>query len=102
MKRKFEYHAVELLKLTAPDGNKTLEVIDSYVNGVYQHTCSMLSWGSSGSGIFYIDEQGQFLAARWIDNQNLEVKHTKNAPFSKKEETFYCSGDEGIIKYIVE
>jgi hypothetical protein len=97
---KFEYKANHLLTLTAPDGQKTFEILESYVNGEYKDTCSAISWSSGGGSVFYFNEKGKFVTARWLDNQTLEIKHDKTIKFAKKDESFFFCGDQGTIKYI--
>ncbi len=100
VKPKFEYSAVQLLKLPAPDHNKTFEIIESYVNGEYKDTSSGIGWSTGGSSVFYFYERDKFVTAIWIDNQTLEIHHDKTIQFTKKEETFYYYGDQGVIKYV--
>jgi hypothetical protein len=102
VRQKFEYNANQLLKITAPDGKKTFEIIESYVNGEYKDTSSMLDWSGSGSSVFYFYTKGKFVTARWVDSQTLEIRHDKTIKFGLKHEDFYLSGDQGVIKYIVE
>ena len=100
-KQKFEYRAVELFKLVAPDSNKTFEIVESYVNGNYTDTCAMLNWNSGGgSGIFSFNEKGKYISAKWIDSQTVEVLHDRTIKFYQKVEKFYYCGDQGVIKYI--
>jgi hypothetical protein len=99
---KFEYKAIQLLTLPAPDGRKIFEVIESYVNGEYQDTSSGLTWNGGGGSVFYFSSKGKFVAARWIDGQTLEIRHDKSIEFSMKDETFYFSGDQGVILYKAE
>ncbi len=102
IKPKFEYNAVHLLTLPAPDGKKTFEIIESYVNGKYQDTSSGITWSTGGGSTFYFYEQGKFVTAVWVDSNNLEIRHDKTINFTKKEETFFYCGDQGIIRYIPE
>ncbi len=100
-KAKFEYRAVELFKLTAPDSNKTFEIVESYVNGNYTDTCSMLNWNSGGGvGTFSFNDQGKYISANWVDSQTIEILHDRTIKFHQKVETFYFRGDQGVIKYI--
>ncbi len=99
-KPKFEYHAIKLLTLTAPDNNKTFEIIESYVNGEYKDTSSSISWSAGGGSVFYFYVKGKFVTANWVDSQTLEIRHDKTIEFAKKDKTFYFYGDQGTIKYI--
>lgn len=99
-KPKFEYIGVELLKLLAPDNNKTFEITESHVNGKYQDTSAGISWSTGGGSVFYFYEQGKFITARWIDSQTLEIKHDPTINFTQKRETFFYCGDQGVIKYV--
>lgn len=99
---KFEYSANHLLTLIAPDGKKTFEIIESYVNGEYKDTSSSISWASGGGSVFYFYTKGKFVNAKWVDSQTLEIRHDKTIEFAKKDESFYFCGDQGTIKYIAE
>lgn len=99
---KFEYNANHLLTLPAPDGHKTFEIIESYVNGEYKDTSSAISWAGGGGSVFYFYTKGKFITAKWVDSQTLEIRHDKTIEFAKKDESFYFCGDQGIIKYIAE
>lgn len=99
---KFEYSANHLLTLPAPDGQKTFEIIESYVNGEYKNTSSGISWAGGGGSVFYFCTKGKFVTAKWVDSQTLEIRHDKTIEFSKKEGSFFFCGDQGIINYIEE
>jgi len=102
VKSKFEYSAIHLLTLSAPDDSKIFEIIESYVNGEYKDTCSSISWLSGGGSVFYFYEKGKFVTARWADSQTLEIKHDKTITFAKKDESFFFCGDKVVINYIAE
>lgn len=102
VRSKFEYKAHHLLTLPAPDGQKTFEIIESYVNGEYKDTSSGITWAGGGGSVFYFYTKGKFVTARWVDSQSLEIRHDKAIDFVKKDESFYFCGDQGIIKYIAE
>ncbi len=102
VKQKVEFTTIELIKAEAPDNNKVVEVSEFYTNGVYDQTGSAISWESGGGAVFYFTGQGQFISARWLDSQTLEVKHDKNIVFTKKETTFFYRGDQGKIIYSAE
>ncbi len=102
VKPKFEYNAIHLLTLPAPDNNKTFEIIESYVNGEYKDTCSSISWSSGGGSVFYFYEKGKYITARWVDSHTLEIKHDKTITFTKKDESFFFCGDKGVVNYIAE
>lgn len=97
---KVDYSAVQLLTLQAPDGKKTFTILESYINGVYWRTSSMISWGGCGGSVFYFSEKGKFITAHWLDSQTLEIRHDPTIVFTKKEDSFYLLGDQGVIKYI--
>lgn len=97
---KFEYSAIILQTISAPDNNKTFEIIENYVNGEYKDTSSSISWASGGSSVFYFYEKDKFITARWIDSQTLEIKHDKTIKFGKIDESFFFCGDQGTIIYI--
>lgn len=97
---KVDYSSVQLLTLQAPDGKKTFTILESYINGVYWCTSSMISWGGCGGSVFYFSEKGKFITAHWLDSQTLEIRHDPTIVFSKKEDSFYLLGDQGIVKYI--
>lgn len=99
-KIKFDYHSETLLSLTAPDGLKTFEVIESYVNGKYQNTSSGLSWSGGGGSVFYFEEQGKTIEAEWLDNHILIIRHDSSLHFTQLRETFYYSGDGVNILYV--
>jgi len=99
---KFEYNANHLLTLPAPDGLKTFEIIESYVNGEYKDTSSAITWGGGGGSVFYFYTKGKFVTARWVNSQTLEIRHDKTIEFAKKDESFYFCGDQGVIKYLAE
>lgn len=96
---KDNYQSQTLLELPAPEGNRILSVVKGYMNEVYLRTSAMLHWNMGGSGIFTYVDEGEMIAARWIDNQTLEISHDKSINFFQKEEKFYFMGDEGIIIY---
>jgi hypothetical protein len=96
------YDSNQILTLPAPDGQKTFEIIEFYVNHEYKHTSSGITWTTGGGAVFYFYTKGKFVNARWIDSQTLEITHDKTIEFAKKEERFYYCGDQGIIRYIAE
>jgi hypothetical protein len=102
IRSKFEYTAIKLLTITAPDNNKTFEIIESYVNGKYKDTSSSISWSSGGGSVFYFYVKGKFVTANWVDSQTLEIRHDRTIDFAKKDETFFFCGDQGVIIYIAE
>ncbi len=102
VRQKFEYSANHLLTLLSPDGQKTFEIIESYVNGEYKDTSSGITWAGGGGSVFYFYTKGKSVTARWIDSQTLEIRHDKTIEFAKKDESFYFCGDQGVIKYLPE
>lgn len=102
VRQKFVYSHNQLLKITAPCGKKTFEIIENYTNGKYEDTTSTIDWSGSGSNVFYCFTKGKFITAHWVDSQTLEIRHDKTITFRKKLEDFYRPGDEGVIKYIAE
>lgn len=99
---KFQYSANQLLTLPAPDGKKTFEIIESYVNGEYKDTSSGISWAGGGGSVFYFNTKGKFITAKWVNSQTLEIRHDKTIEFTQKKESFFFCGDQGKIKYIAE
>lgn len=97
---KVDFQCKTLLNLPAPDGQKTFDIMESFLNGQYKDTSSGISWGSGGAAVFYFYTQGKFVTAKWLDSQTLEILHDKTIQFAKKEETFYLSGDQGVIRYV--
>lgn len=97
---KLDFQYNYLLKLPAPDGQKTFDIMEFFLNGQYKNTSSGISWGSGGGAVFYFYTQGKFVTADWLDSQTLEIRHDKTIQFAKKEETFYLSGDQGVIRYV--
>jgi hypothetical protein len=102
VKQKFVFTTIELVKAVAPDNKKVFEASEDYTNGVYEQTGSGISWATGGGSVFYFTGQGQFVTARWLDSQTLEVRHDKNIVFTKRDETFFYSGDQGKVIYIPE
>lgn len=94
----FQYKC--LLELPAPDGQKTFDIMESFLDGQYKGTSSGITWGSGGGAVFYFHTQGKFVTADWLDSQTLEIRHDKTIHFAKKEEAFYLSGDQGVIRYV--
>lgn len=88
------------MTLPSPDGRRTFEITESYVNGIYESTGSIMKWDEGGGSIFYFYEKGKFVDAKWLDNQTLEIRHDKTIDFSPKNETFFFCGDKGVIKYV--
>lgn len=99
-KLKFEFTTLELVKITAPDHKKVFEASEEYINGVYRQTGSAIYWGpGTGGSIFYFEEQGKFVTARWSDSQTLEIAHDEGIVFTLKDDTFFYSGDQGTVIY---
>ncbi|HWY36272.1 MAG TPA: hypothetical protein VNX68_16620 [Nitrosopumilaceae archaeon] len=96
----FEFSAIELIKIVAPDNQKVFEASEFYTNGVYYQTGSGISWSSGGGTVFYFIGQGKHISARWIDSQTLEVTHDSDIEFTKKDDSFYYCGDEGKVIYV--
>jgi len=97
---KYEFSYIELINITAPDGQKIFTVSEHFTNGTYIQTGSIMSWGQGGGSILYFTGQGKFISAKWLDSQTLEVTHDKDIIFTKKDETFFFRGDQGKIIYI--
>jgi len=97
---KFDFKEDVLLTIPSPDGNKTFKIAESYLNGVYHDTHSIIEWPGAGTGVFNFYQLGKFVTATWVDNQTLEIHYDKTIEFLKKEEKFYFCGDQGIIRYI--
>lgn len=100
-KLKFEFIMLELVNITAPDHKKSFEASEEYINGAYSQTGSAIYWGPGNCGsIFYYEGQGKLITARWLDSQTLEITHDKDIVFTKKDDTFFCSGDQGSVIYL--
>jgi hypothetical protein len=99
---KLVYQANPLLILSSPDGQKTFELIENYVNEEYKDTTSAISWASGGGSVFYFAAKGKRITAKWIDSQTLEIRHDQSIEFVKKDDHFYFHGDQGVIHYIAE
>jgi hypothetical protein len=97
---KFEFHQVELVKVAAPDNKKVFEASEQFTNGVYIQTGSRIGWENGGGAVFYFTAQDKLLSVRWLDSQTLEVTHSKDIVFTKKDEKFYFCGDQGKVIYI--
>ncbi len=93
---------IKLLKILSPDGRKTFDITECYVNGVYSDTNAGMEWSDSGSGIFSFYTKGKFVTAHWVDSQLLEIRHDKTIAFTQKRDSFFYYGDQGVIKYIAE
>ena len=92
---------LELVNMTAPDHKKSFEASEEYINGAYSQTGSAIYWGPGNCGsIFYYEGQGKLITARWLDSQTLEITHDKDIVFTKKDDTFFCSGDQGSVIYL--
>ncbi len=102
IKPKFEFEMINLVDAVAPDNLKTLGINEEYTNKEYVHTSGLLMKGQSGGSILYFTGQGKSISAKWLDSKTLEIRHDKTIEFEKKDENFYLSGDEGVIKYIAE
>ncbi len=109
VKEKFIFSEKELIQLVSPDNKKTFTVNEFYTNGVYDQTGSLLNWApdkdkvlfnGGGHSIIYFSGQEQFLSARWLDSQKLEITHDKSIVFTKKEIQAYFCGDIVSITYI--
>ncbi|HET6256211.1 MAG TPA: hypothetical protein VFE32_19190 [Puia sp.] len=94
----FSYN--ELINIVAPDEKKTFSAVESFNNKVYIHTGSGISWATGGGSIFYFSGQGKYISAEWRDSQTLEITHDKDIIFTMKEESFFYSGDQGVVIYI--
>ena len=99
VKPKFIFTSNVIVNITAPDKRKTFTVSEHYTNDIYIQTGSTLAWASGGGSIFYFIGQGKYITAKWIDSQTLEIIHDSNIVFTKKNQRFYFSGDEGSVIY---
>ena len=97
---KFVFETIELVKITAPDHRKTLEIKEEFGDKKYIHTSGLLMWGQEGGSVLYFTGQGQFITAKWIDQKTLEITHDKNIQFEKQDDSAYFSGDSVKIIYI--
>ena len=87
------------MKLTSPDGKKTLDIGEEFGDKKYIHTSGLLMWDNGGGSVLYFNQPNQDISAKWINNGTLEITHDKNIVFSKKDEKACFMGDEVIIKY---
>jgi hypothetical protein len=87
------------VKLTSPDGKKTLDIGEEFGDKKYIHTSGLLMWDNGGGSVLYFNQPNQDISAKWINNGTLEITHDKNIVFSKKDEKACFMGDEVIIKY---
>lgn len=99
VKKRFEFEKKQLVKLTSPDGKKTLDIGEEFGDKKYIHTSGLLMWDSGGGSILYFNQMNQDISAKWVDNRTLEITHDKSIVFSKKDEKAYFMGDEVVIKY---
>lgn len=98
VKEKFVFTAVELIKITSPDGLKTFSMSEEYTNGNYIHTSSSLNWKNGGGSILYFNELGKNITARWIDNQTLEIVHDSDIRFTlKRNDSAYYNDLVNVI-----
>ena len=98
IKRKFEFHTIELVKTVAPDNKKTFRISEEF-DKEYIHTSGLLMWAGGGGGVLYFETQGKFISAEWLDNQTLEVTHDPTIIFTKKEDNCSFYGDKVRIVY---
>jgi hypothetical protein len=98
-KKKFEFQKTQILKLTSPDGKKTLDIGEEFGDKKYIHTSGLLMWDNGGGSVLYFTPPNQDISAKWIDSGTLEITHDKNIVFSRKDEKAFFMGDEVIIKY---
>jgi hypothetical protein len=91
---------IQLLELPAPNSNKILSIVETYIDGVFKYTRCELKWKLSSSTIFCFYQKEKHVTARWIDSEILEVTHDKTIVFAKKQRTFCRGNDQGTIKYI--
>jgi hypothetical protein len=99
IKKKFEFEKRTLVKLTSPDGKKTLDIGEEFGDKKYIHTSGLLMWDNGGGSVLYFSQPNQDISAKWINNGTLEITHDKSIVFSKKDEKAYFMGDEVKIKY---
>ncbi len=99
IKKTFEFEKKTFVKLTSPDGKKTLDIGEELGDKKYIHTSGLLMWDSGGGSVLYFNQPNQDISAKWVDNRTLEIIHDRSIVFSKKDEKAYFMGDEVIIKY---
>jgi len=99
IKKKFEFEKRTVVKLTSPDGKKTLDIGEEFGDMKYIHTSGLLMWDNGGGSVLYFSQPNQDISAKWINNGTLEITHDKSIVFSKKDEKAYFMGDEVKIKY---
>ena len=91
-RRRFDHKSVALINVFSPDGQKSVNVSEEYLNGVYTKTRGMLRWGLvSGSGILDYLDQGRPISAVWLDNATVEIRHGKESrlPARTQDHRFY-------------
>jgi hypothetical protein len=100
VKPKNEFKRKEIIKITAPDGRKTFTVSESFSNGEYDQTGSLLLWQDGGCAILYFEGEGKYISAKWKNSQTLVITHDRSIVFTKRDETFYFCGDQGKVVYV--
>lgn len=101
------FREVDLVKVAAPDGLKTLRISESYTDDGYIHTVAKVEWATSGGSIFHCDKPGLKATARWIGAQSLEISlkgvFREDLRYGAgKETSVYRAGDEVSLLYIFD
>ena len=102
---KYIFTEVELIRLIAPDNRKQFIISEYFTNGVYQQTGCLMMWQSElersvgGGSVFYYNEQGKDIKAKWLDNNTLELNHEKDIVFTLKKDSVYYWGDNIKVIY---
>lgn len=102
LKKKFEFEKKVLVKLTSPDGKKTLDIGEEFGDKKYIHTSGLLMWENGGGSILYFSEPNREISATWIHNGLILITHDPGIVFSKKDEKAFFMGDEVTIQYKVK
>lgn len=102
-----EFREVDLVKVAAPDGLKTLRISESYSDNVYTNTMGIVEWARGGGAIFHFKKLGVGATARWIDAQSLEIclkgLSRDDLRYGEgKETSIYFDGDNVSLLYIFD
>ncbi len=105
---KFEFTQVNVIELMAPDNKKLFTLSETFTNGTYEQTVSLLMWqpgvdkvfvNGGGSSVLCFVEQGKSISAKWLDTQTLELTHGKDLVFTMQRDSAYFCGDNVKIIY---
>lgn len=91
----------DLVNIIAPDGKKSFRIFEQFEDEVYIQTGSAISWQYGGGSIMYFKDQEKHPSARWLTDNTLEIKHSKDIKFTMKRNWFGFFNDEIFVEYIV-